>query len=437
MDSAQTGTRDVALDGLARALEDVPGVVVRLATAADAVAGVSPRLVAEPADESAVAAILAAAHGRRHSVLIRGGGTQSRIGTPPRSADVALDMRRVGGIVEHTPHDMTATFLAGTPLGHAQWALAPAGQWLALDPYVADGATIGGVVATNASGPRRLRYGGVRDQIIGIRIVRADGTVAKGGGKVVKNVAGYDLPKLFTGSLGTLGVIVAATFRLYPLAAASRTVLFNAADLPTLGACALAVHASALAPSAIDLVGSRASCILGVRFEATEAAAEDQARSCVELIHASGGKVAGRLSGADEDAWWAQQLPPLEASHASTPAVAVKASLPPADVVPWLARPSGAPLASRVTAAWRAHAGHGLVYMRLAGTPDALKDAIAEKREQAMRARGSLVVVDAGPGLLGDLDVWGPVEGLELMRRVKRQFDPEGILNPGRFVGGI
>ena len=119
-------------------------------------------------------------------------------------------------MVEHTPGDMTVTAEAGVPLAALQETLGQAGQWLALDPALPAGTTIGGIVATAASGPRRLRYGGVRDQIIGVRVVRADGTIAKGGGKVVKNVAGFDLPKLFTGSLGTLGVIVAATFRLYP-----------------------------------------------------------------------------------------------------------------------------------------------------------------------------------------------------------------------------
>lgn len=437
MDDTTTAARDVGLDQLARALGDAPGVAIRPAAPEDAVAGVVPRLVVEPADEDGVVAVLAAAHRHGRTIVVRGGGTQLALGAPPRSADVLLDMRRLAGVVEHTPHDMTATFLAGTPLRHVQQTLAPAGQWLALDPYVGDAATVGGIVATNASGPRRLRYGGVRDQIIGIRVVRADGTVAKGGGKVVKNVAGYDLPKLFTGSLGTLGVIVSATFRLYPLAAASRTVLFNAPQLETLGTCALAVNASNLVPSAIDVVGSRGSCILGVRFEATEAAVEDQVRVCVELVTAAGGKVAGHVSGADEEAWWAQQLPPPETPASKTSVVLMKASLLPADVVPWLTQLRDESATSKLTAVWRAHVGHGLVHVRLAGAAGALLQAIQAQRERARHRRGHLVVVDADPELLRELDVWGPIEGLDLMRRVKQQFDPNGILNPGRFVGGI
>ncbi len=436
MEHAAAPAHDGNPDQLAQALAGQESLSLRPASGDDAIAGVAPRFVVAPADEGAVATVLASAHRYRCTSVVRGGGTQLGLGAPPRSADVVLDMRRITGVVEHTPHDMTATFLAGTPLARVQDALAPANQWLALDPYVRDGATIGGIVATNASGPRRYRYGGVRDQIIGIRVVRADGVVAKGGGKVVKNVAGYDLPKVLTGSLGTLGVIVSATFRLYPVASASRTVLF-AADLPALCTCALAMTSSALVPSAIDVVGSPETASLAVRFEATEAAVDDQVRACVQIARAAGAGAAHELQGSDEAEWWARQFPPDPKGDSGDSVAVVKAGLIPSDVGPWLQRLSVDSLALGASAIWRAHAGHGLAHARLAGPAETVADLVDRLRHHAIEHRGHLVVADASQDLRGRVDVWGPVAALDLMRLVKAELDPGGMLNPGRFVGGI
>ncbi|HEV2237544.1 MAG TPA: FAD-binding oxidoreductase, partial [Ktedonobacterales bacterium] len=172
------------LPALTAALARMAGVEARAAAPADAVAGVVPLVVAEPADEGAVAAVLACANDAGHTVLVRGGGTQLGLGAPPTGGDILLDLRRLSAVLEHNPGDITATFQAGLPLVAAQRALGAARQWLALDPDLAPGATIGGIVATNASGSRRLRDGGVRDQIIGVRVALADGTLVSGGGKV-------------------------------------------------------------------------------------------------------------------------------------------------------------------------------------------------------------------------------------------------------------
>ncbi|HEY7832452.1 MAG TPA: FAD-binding oxidoreductase, partial [Ktedonobacterales bacterium] len=250
----------------------------RPADAGDAVAGVMPRVVAEPANEAEVAALLAHAEREGLKVLVRGGGTQLDLGFPPAGGDLLLSLARLDQVVEHAPHDLTVTVQAGMPLAALQAALAPAGQWLALDPALPVGATVGGLIATNASGPRRLRYGGVRDQILGVRVALAGGSVVKGGGKVVKNVAGYDLPKLYTGALGTLGVVVAATFRLYPLPAASRTVALTVPDPAPLGALAQEVTASTLEPTILDISSaSGGACTCAARFETVAAAAEQQA----------------------------------------------------------------------------------------------------------------------------------------------------------------
>ncbi len=383
--------------------------------------GVRPAVVVEPADEDEIAAVLAWAHRAAATVLVRGGGTQLGMGAPPSAGDIVLSMARLNAQLEHAPHDQTTTVQAGMRLVDVQAALAETNQWLALDPMLRPEATIGGVIATNASGARRLRYGGVRDALIGIRVVLADGTIAKGGGKVVKNVAGYDLPKLFVGSLGTLGVIVAATFRLYPLPVASRTIIVCASqDLAPLATLIARVRASTLVPTSIDLASAEGSsgAELAIRFESGVApAVDDQAATVARLAGECGLEVTQDLTGAEERRFWQALDGALEASAAESAALTVKASLLPAQVVSWLGELTGLAAAMSVAARYRAHAGHGIVYARLSGTADALASAV-----ERLRAAAS---------------AWGPVAALDVMRRIKERFDPNATLNPGRFVGGL
>lgn len=409
---------------------------VRVADDRDAVLGVRPLVVAEPADEVEVAALLAYAVREGLKVLVRGGGTQLDLGSPPSGGDILLSLARLNQMVEHAPHDLTVTVQAGMPLGALQAALAPAGQWLALDPALAGGATIGGVIATNASGPRRLRYGGVRDQIIGVRVALCDGSVVKGGGKVVKNVAGYDLPKLYTGALGTLGVVVSATFRLYPLPAASRTVTLTAPDPAPLCALAREVAASTLEPAILDTCGATGGdCLFAVRFETVAAAAEQQAARLVELAKPLG--LARILAEDEEAAFWQALRDEQMAPAGGGGALAIKVSLLPTEIAPWLAQASAVAAEHNLPFRWRAHAGHGIVFARLTGSLDALLASIEKLRQAALTRRGSLIVLAAPLALAGRYDPWGPSPALELMRRLKMQFDPNATLNPGRFIGRI
>lgn len=419
---------------------------VRPAVVSDAVAGVAPRVVVEPESEEQLAAVLAFADRQGFTVLPRGGGMQLGIGLPPRSGDIVLSIARLRAIVEHAPHDQTVSVQAGLPLAELQAALAGAHQWLALDPVVGPGATIGGLIATNASGARRLRYGGVRDQIIGIRVALADGTLAKGGGKVVKNVAGYDLPKLFTGALGTLGVIVAATFRLYPLPKASRTVLLSARSPDALCEIAVKVIASTLVPTALDLVqgGDGGVCRLAVRFES--GVAEAVAEQCEELVGLAGelGAGARTLGGEEETRFWREVdvwLAPAEVpgdGGQTNGGILLKASVLPSEVAAWLNALEELARGRGLAARWRAHAGHGIVYARLSGgSTAALGEVVGGVRAVAAARRGSVVVSDAPPEIARELDLWGPVAALDVMRRMKVRFDPRATLNPGRFVGGI
>jgi glycolate oxidase FAD binding subunit len=429
----------ITTQSLAARLGALVGGQARPAGKADVVAGVRPRVVVEPASEAEVAAVLACANREGLKVLVRGGGTQLGVGFPPRGGDVLLSMTRLAAVAEHNPHDLTATVEAGIRLDALQASLASARQWLALDPILPPTATAGGIVATNATGPRRLRYGGVRDQIIGVRVALADGTIARGGGKVVKNVAGYDLPKLFTGSLGTLGVIVAATFRLYPIPTASRTVVLPGSDLAPL--CALAVSAigSTLVPTTLDVVGPSAPdgpYIFAARFESEAESAEDQADRLIALADEQSG-AARKLAGEEEAQLWLRIDGTLATTSAAEAALTLKASLLPTDLAGWLAILRAAAERARLDVRWRAHAGHGLVYVRLTGAEDALVMAVDELRQAASERRGSLVVLDAPHALAERVDVWGPSPAVELMRRLKASFDPNATLNPGRFVGRI
>jgi glycolate oxidase FAD binding subunit len=419
-------------------LQTASGAAARLTTEHDVVAGVLPHVVVEPVHEEQLAAVLSFANSEGLKVLVCGGGTQLGTGAPPTGGDMLLSTARMTGVVEHAPGDLTATARAGTTLTDLQRHLSGAQQWLALDPVLPPNATIGGIVATNASGPRRLRYGGVRDQIIGIRMVRSDGVIAKGGGKVVKNVAGYDLPKLLTGSYGTLGVIVAATFRLYPLPPGSATVVLHSSDLASVCAVALEAQNATLTPSSVDIVTPIAGAslfILGVRYESLQEAADDQARSFVELT-GSLGATARTLRGAEEANWWRQQDENQLSPGAAT-SIALKASVLPGDVTFWLDALHKVCNDHSVSARLRAHVAHGLIFTRLTGRDTALGACVEPLRTAASSRRGSLVVVEAPLGPTRQLDVWGAIPSLEVMRRVKAQFDPQQTLNPGRFVGGI
>ncbi len=419
----------------------------RAATEADAVAGVIPRVVVEPETEEEVAAVLRYASSEGLAVIPRGGGTQLDYGAPPRRADIILSLARLNGVIEHAPHDLTVTVRAGTPLADLQRLLGEARQWLALDPPLAPGATIGGIIATNASGPRRQRYGGVRDQIIGVRVALSDGTIARGGGKVVKNVAGYDLPKLYTGALGTLGVVLSASFRIYPIPPFTGSALVEAPTERPLCALALAALARPITPTILDLFPATETSgapTLAIHFgSGVEEAITDQI-STIQRLASEQGATVNVKRGEDDAAWWRAR----EAWMAETPAldgaevVVLKASLLPSDVGAWLAalEAARADFTGLSDLRWRASVGLGLITVRLAGPAGAVADwgaAIGRLRAGAVERRGSLVLTATPPALRGRVDPWGPANGLAIMRGLKARFDPTDTLNPGRFVGAI
>jgi glycolate oxidase FAD binding subunit len=382
---------------------------------------VSPRTAADVSD------VLTRAFHDTHVVSTIGAGTKSGWGSMVGSPDVILSTSNLTRVVAHRHGDLTATVEAGATLDDVNRALALHGQWLPLDPPWTDRATIGGIVATNDSGPRRHRYGAPRDLIIGIEIVRADGVAAKAGGIVVKNVAGYDIARLMTGSFGTLGVIVNATFKLFPLASVSRTVVIDLSGSAANVLSAL-VH-SQLTPTALEVQAPPLRVI--VRFEAIEVAANQQAAAAAALA-ADAGARASVLRDDEERALWSE--------HGQRPwngtGAVVKVTMLPTEVAPtiaWLLQ-----TLRGVDYAVVGRAGVGVLLARIGGTADSQARVVTELRARHPAGRGSVTIVRGSDHLCRLVDPWGPLgDGFALMRSIKKQFDPRGILNPGRGPGGL
>jgi len=395
----------------------------------DAVDDVLPHMVIEPGNPEEVAGALKIATGAGLQVIPRGGATKMDWGNPPRSGELTLSTRRLNRVVEHTWGDMTATVEAGCTIQRLQQTLAEHGQRLALDPLWPDQATIGGILATNDSGPLRVRFGSLRDLVIGITLALPDGTLAKSGGKVVKNVAGYDLPKLATGSLGTLGIITQAIFRLHPVPRESRTLSFSNADSQTMNALVLAIQDCNMVPTGVQVrAGNSSTPEVDLRFEGTTAGCEAQIEQTLRI--ASG----ARPIESPADVWNARST----LWSGAAPSVVCKFSLLPADLGNFLnlIRKASEPL----QLPWKLVAqAVGVGYLRLEGNDaGALLNVLQDLRKNLETRGGSLVILRCPLEIKSKMDVWGSAgDALALMRSIKAQFDPTGVLNPGRFIGGI
>ena len=407
---------------------------VREATAEDTIEGVEPSLVVEPGTIEETSEVLKLASREGLTVSPRGGGTKMGLGNPPRQVDLILSTLRMDEIIEHVSGDQIVRAQAGVKLEDLQENLAESDQLLGIDPPE-EGATLGGIVAANASGPRRLRYGTMRDLIIGIKVVLADGTMAKAGGKVVKNVAGYDLSKLFTGSLGTLGVIAEANFRLHPIRESARTVFVEVdgySQIPDVAQALTHSSASQFVLDALEMRWEGDRGVIAALFEGIEPAVEAQSSAAVELLrsHAE----ANVLGKDDGDEFWDS----FARRPWATGDVALKIAAPPADLPAVLDSVLGAAERVGVEVRLSGHAGTGVTFAGLSGEDDGLVALVEEVREIRVRRGGSVVVQEAPLSIKERLEVWGPVgDYLGLTRRVKEKFDPGYTMNPGRFLGGI
>lgn len=385
----------------------------------------TPSGVVYPRTPEQLAQVMAAAHRQRWRVLPCGSGSKLGWGGLASNIDLVISTERLNHLVDHAVGDLTVTVEAGMKFADLQTTLASQGQFLALDPFAPAQATIGGIVATADTGSWRQRYGGVRDQLLGITFVRADGQIAKAGGRVVKNVAGYDLMKLFTGSYGTLGILTQMTFRVYPQPATSGTVVLTgaAADIDQARATLMS---SALTPTAADLLSTQLVSSLGLgkgmgliaRFQSIAESTLEQANILLHIgkNHALNGTI---YTANEEVDFWGKWRSLIHDN--ATKAVTCKIGVLPTAAVKVLSQVSFGLI----------HMSSGLGWLRLD------EQQVLEMRSLCAENGGFLSIL-ASPVTVKQSDVWGySGNGLAVMRQIKQEFDPNNLLSPGRFVGGM
>ncbi len=390
---------------------------------------------------------LARASAEQLRVSPRGGNTTTEKFLPPFDVDLNIDLTQMNHVLEYEPANLTISVEAGMTLAALQHALREHGQFLPLDPPQAERATIGGIIASNVSGPLRLRYGTVRDWLIGVRVVLADGSVVRGGGKVVKNVAGYDLPKLFVGSMGTLGVIAEATFKLAPWPPDRRTVLAQFETHTAAVNVLLPILRSVLLPSALEILSPpvRAEALrwapleryaLLARFAGTAAAVNRQAREFEALCrpHTAIGPIV--YDGLDEEQLW-NRLRDLPITLTGDEGLLIEMRLLPSQLDEALTQVQSVAGEKAVDCAVFCRAAQSL-WIAIRQVNTAALEMASQLREWISAHKGWLLIQRAPAALSAQLDRWGPPRNdFVIMQRLKGQFDPQNILNPGIFVGGI
>ena len=364
-----------------------------------------------------LARVLADAARRGLKVAPRGGGTKSDWGCTPQRVDLVLSTLGVNRVLEHASGDMTCTIEAGCTIAAVQQALAQHGQRLALDPLWPGRATVGGALATNDNGPLRHAFGSARDLLLGVTVALPDGTLARSGGKVVKNVAGYDLPKLMIGAFGTLGVITQATFRLHPLPRQTRTHVLTAPTVADAARFLTAVRASTLVVTGLQLsAGHDVRTTVAVRIEGSDAGVLASAAQLMENAAACG------LASVEDtiNPWAGRERPWQE------PGTVAKVTFPPSRIAHLCATIPNAPWTFVAQATGTA---------LLATTAD--PDDIAELADRLRTTGGALTVLRGDAAMKQRINIAAIAGVLPLMQRVKHQFDPAGVLNPGALCGGI
>ncbi|MFP6724346.1 MAG: FAD-binding oxidoreductase [Candidatus Poribacteria bacterium] len=407
--------------------------------------GVIPQEIVEPSSVSEVQSMLDQAVKKKLSVIPAGNGSKLSIGNPPTQIDLLMTMRKFDKVVEYIPDDLTITVGSGMLLKDVQKILADNNQLLPTNPPYENDATIGGVVATNSSGPHRLRYGTTRDLVLGLRVVQASGTIIKAGGKVVKNVAGYDINKLYIASYGTLGIITEASFKLFPKPEIERTMLLTFSQHSKAIRVATEILKSQLLPVFVNFFSTGIPttevldpCLLvGIDGHPETVSWQiDQINSIADLNGAvkievykdqKQSELRSRLCAFPEGKW-------------SDPVVICRINIRPSDVSDFIS--SVLDIVDPFSVHAMSHIGNGTVYLILSDFVEEQFDLLATiltiLRNQVANIQGNLILETAPLGLKNLIDVWGEAgKKSQLMTQIKSKLDPTNILNPGRFVSGI
>lgn len=391
-----------------------------------------PTQFISPHTQESLASVIADANLSRSNVMPCGSGSKLSWGGLAKDVKLVVSTQRLDRIIEHAVGDLTVTVEAGIKLADLQNTLKEVNQFLPLDPAYPESATIGGIVATADAGSWRHRYGGVRDLVLGLSFVRADGKIAKAGGRVVKNVAGYDLMKLFAGSYGTLGIISQVTFRLYPIPDDSITVVITGED-SAIATATKTLLASSLTPTAADLLSPLLVKKLDLgdgmgllaRFQSIPESVEEQGNAISSIAQQLGLKV--RIDRHNDEAELWQKLQKIMTLPDSDAAVTSKIGILPSAAVNLLKKIDGLAIV---------HVGSGLGRLHLDGE-DSL-NRIKQIRSIVEENRGFLTILESPAGLKQQIEPWGYTgNALEIMRKIKKQFDPENILNADRFIDVI
>jgi glycolate oxidase FAD binding subunit len=398
--------------------------------------GLVPRWTVAPATIEQAAALVALAHDERLAVVPLGSGAALELGHPPARVDLLLETRRLNAVLEYQPEDLTVTVQAGCTAGALAAHLAARRQMLPLDPSGWAGRSLGGITATQASGPLRQRYGTMRDLLLGVRFAQADGVLTWGGAKVVKSVSGYDVPKLMVGALGTLGVLLELTLRLHPAPAHEATWLASFRTAAHAQECVAALLDSTVEPNRLEVLDARV--LAACRLPASAAALAVSIGTVEPAVRAQEGLVRAivqRAQGAVETmgaAFWKT----YDRALAGFDGVTLRIGTVPARLVQTL----GAVQAVLPGAAVAGAAGLGALRALVThADASALLGPLERLRATVGEVGGGVIIERAPRALRERLDPWGPVPApaLAIMRALKTQFDPRGVLNAGRFVGGL
>jgi glycolate oxidase FAD binding subunit len=445
-----------ALHDELRHIVGASGVLSEAASVSYAFDGCLPKAVVLPRTVQEIQDVLQFAAKQDLSVMPAGTGTKLGIGNLPPKVDIVLTTTHLNSVVEYEPADLTVTVEAGIRLADLQTELAKHRQYLALNPPYAERCTIGGIVATNTSGSFRLRHGTARNQVLGMRVVHANGTLVKSGGKVVKNVAGYDLNKLYIGAFGTLGIITEVALKLSPIPTRQSILAARFRDIQNAINTGLSIVGSQTLPMFVNLFINSDP----MRWEAQGEASDTTDRRNPMLVTGFGGDpetVAWQLAQIEEivEQNGAMGVTTIEgesrqrlqetiqefsSDNGETESVIVKVNLKRTDIDEFAGHIADSSWARDVQ--MMLLLGNGVLYFRipLVGETDFehLADVLMQLRQSALEKRGNLIIETAPPELKRHIDVWGPVgDTVNLMKQVKAKFDAGGLLNPGRFVASI